>query len=120
VLQRGFEDLVCAGVAFAPVTGQSVDRGDPDLGIGIVGHGDELAHGVCVDRVVEETAAALADGWIVVMQASTDRAHRVFCAHSWDLLRHLSVTEVLEPFVQVEHAWVQPDSEEYRGLRFWL
>ena len=29
-------------------------------------------------------------------------------------------TEVFEPFVQVEHAWVQPDSEGYRGLRFWL
>ncbi|HEY6294487.1 MAG TPA: hypothetical protein VIX15_02400 [Streptosporangiaceae bacterium] len=52
VLQRGLKDLACtrsAGAAFAPVAGQSVERGDPDLGVGIVGHGDELTHGVGVD-----------------------------------------------------------------------
>jgi hypothetical protein len=42
---------------FAPVAGQSVERGGPDPGVGIVGHGDELAHGVGVDQVVQETAA---------------------------------------------------------------
>ena len=81
--QRRFEDLVCAwcaGAAFAPVAGQSVERGDPDPGVGIVGHSDQLAHGVGVDQVVEEAAAALADGRILVLEASTDRAHRVFAA----------------------------------------
>jgi hypothetical protein len=83
VLQRGLKDLVrawSAGVAFAPVAGQGVERGDPDPGIGIVGHGDELAHGVGVDHVVEETAAALADARILVTQASTDRAYRILAA----------------------------------------
>lgn len=83
VLQRRFEHLVCTGcacVAFAPVAGQSVERGGPDPGVGIVGHDDELAHGVGVDQVVQETAAALTDGRILVMEASTDRAHRVLVA----------------------------------------
>jgi hypothetical protein len=80
VLQRGSEDLVrarSAGAARAPVAGQGVERGDPDPGVGIVGHGDELAHRVGVDQVVQETAAALADGRILMPQASADRAHRV-------------------------------------------
>jgi hypothetical protein len=34
----------CAGAAFASVAGQSVERGGPDPGVGIVGHGDELTH----------------------------------------------------------------------------
>jgi len=80
VLQRGFEDLVCpwcAGVAFAPVAGQGVEHGGPDPGVGIVGHGDELAHRAGVGQVVEEAAAALADGRVLVMEASADRACRV-------------------------------------------
>ena len=82
--QRGLENLASArgaGAAFAPVAadaGQGVERGRPDPGVGIVGHGDELAHGVSVDQVVEEAAAALTDGRILVMEASADRAHRVF------------------------------------------
>jgi hypothetical protein len=83
VLQRGLEDLICArsaGAAFAPVTGQGVERGDPDLRVGIAGHGDELPHGVGVDQVVEETAAAFTDGRVLVLQASTDGAYRVFAA----------------------------------------
>jgi hypothetical protein len=81
--QRGLENLAstrCAGVAFAPVAGQRVERGGPDPGVGIVGHGDELAHGVGVDQVVEEAAASRTDGRILVMEASADRAHRVFVA----------------------------------------
>lgn len=47
MLQCGLKDLVCArsaGTAFAPVAGQSVELGDPYPGVGIAGHGDELAH----------------------------------------------------------------------------
>jgi hypothetical protein len=47
VPQCGSENPVCswcAGVAFAPVAGQGVENGDPDVGVGIVGHGDQLAH----------------------------------------------------------------------------
>jgi hypothetical protein len=42
--------------------------------------GANQAHGVGVDQVVQETAAALTDGRILVMQASPDRAHRVLAA----------------------------------------
>ena len=83
VPQCGPENLACswcAGVAFAPVAGQGVERGDPDAGIEIVGHGDQLAHGVGVDEVVVEAAAALADGRIAVMEAGADRAGRVLAA----------------------------------------
>ena len=48
VPQRGLQDLVCtrsAGAALAPVAGQSVERGDPDPGVGVVGRGDELTPG---------------------------------------------------------------------------
>ena len=55
--------------------GQGLERGDPDPGVG-TGHGDHLAHGVGVDQVVEEAAAAFADGRILVLEASTDRALR--------------------------------------------
>ena len=58
----------------APVAGQSVERGYPDPGVGIVGHGDQLAHGAGVDQVVEETAAARTDGRILVLQTSADGA----------------------------------------------
>jgi hypothetical protein len=63
VLYRGFEDLAsarCAGVAFAPVASQSVERGGPDPGVGIIGHGDELATEFGVVQVAKVTAAALA------------------------------------------------------------
>jgi hypothetical protein len=83
VLQRWSEDLArarCAGVAFAAVAGQSVERGDPDLGVGIVDHGDERAHGFGVDQVIEQTAAALTHDRIRVPQASPDRAHRIRAA----------------------------------------
>jgi hypothetical protein len=57
-----------------------VERGGPDPGVDIVGHGDELAHGAGVDQVVEETAAALTDGRVLVLEAGADRAHRVLPA----------------------------------------
>jgi hypothetical protein len=47
--------------------------------LSMVPPGDELAHGVGVDQVVEETAAGLTDGRILVMEASRDGADRV-CA----------------------------------------
>lgn len=66
----------------APVTRQSVERGDPDPypGIGIVGHGDEDAHGAGVDQVVEETATAFANRRTLVAQARADGAHRGLAA----------------------------------------
>jgi hypothetical protein len=57
-----------------------VERGDPDLGVGIVGHGDELPYGIGVDQVIKETAAALTNGRILVLEASTDRAHGALIA----------------------------------------
>ena len=89
VLQRGFEDLVCArgaGVAFAPVAGQSVERGDPDPGVGIADHGDELAHGFGVDQVIEQTAAALTQDRVRVLQASPDRAYRTRATPQQDVI----------------------------------
>ena len=41
-------------------------------GDGIVGHGDELAHGAGVGQMVEEAAAALADGRVLVLEAGAE------------------------------------------------
>jgi hypothetical protein len=53
-----------------------VERGDPDAGVGGVGHGDEFAHRLGVDQVAEKAAAALPDGWFLVRQAGADGAQR--------------------------------------------
>jgi hypothetical protein len=50
--QGWFQDEGGAGracVAFAAVTGHGVEGGDPDLRVGVVGHGDKLVHGFSVD-----------------------------------------------------------------------
>lgn len=83
VPHRGVEDLTCArcaAVAFATIAGQSMERGDPDPGVGIVSHGDQLTHRLGVDQVVKKTAAALTNGRILVIEARMDGAHRVFAA----------------------------------------
>lgn len=52
VAQCWFQDECGAGracVVFAAVTGQGVEGGDPDLRVGVIGHGDELVHGFGVD-----------------------------------------------------------------------
>ncbi|GHE27954.1 hypothetical protein GCM10017771_42950 [Streptomyces capitiformicae] len=84
-MQRRFEDAVGArgaAVALAAVAGQGVEGGDPDPGVRVVGHGDEFVHGVGVDEVVEEAAAAFADGWVLVAEAGADGVQRVLAAPS--------------------------------------
>jgi hypothetical protein len=64
-----------AGAAFAAVTGQGVEGGDPDHRVGVVGHGRELVHGLSVDQVVEEATAAFPDSRALMPQAVPDRDH---------------------------------------------
>ncbi|UXX97348.1 hypothetical protein N7U49_46850 [Streptomyces sp. AD2-2] len=83
VVQGRFEDPVGArgaGVTLAPIAGQGMEGGDPDACIGVVCHEDEFVHRLGVDQVVEEAAAALTDGRILVSQAGADGAHRRFPA----------------------------------------
>ncbi|MFJ4199940.1 hypothetical protein ACIP2Y_09965 [Streptomyces sviceus] len=51
-----------AGVAPAPVAGQGMERGDPDPGVGIAGHADQLVHGLGLHEMVERVAAGSASG----------------------------------------------------------
>jgi hypothetical protein len=69
-----------ARAAFAPVTGQGVEGGDPDLRVGVVGHGGKLLHGFGVDQVVKEAAAAFPDSRALMSQAVPDRGHRTLAA----------------------------------------
>ncbi|MER6070090.1 hypothetical protein ABT187_14865 [Streptomyces sp. NPDC001817] len=57
-----------------------MERGDPDAGVGVVGHGDEFTYRVGVDQVVEKPAAALPDGKVPVVEAGPYGAHRVLPA----------------------------------------
>src|SRR4051812_16845215 len=69
-----------AGVAFAAVAGQRVEDGDPDLRIGVIGHGDQLVHGFAVDQMVQESTAAFADSRALMLETASDRGHRVVTA----------------------------------------
>lgn len=114
VPQRGFEDQARtwrAGIAFTSVARKSVERGDPDLGVGIVDHRDELTHGLCVDQVIEETATALTDGRILVMQASADGLHRVLTAPQQLVIGRDSTLRVAQ--ARDESFVVGPDESEH-------
>lgn len=69
-----------ASIILAPVAGESVERGDAHLGIGIVDHGDQQIHGFGVDQVVEQAAAAFAHSRFGMAQAVADRAECVLPA----------------------------------------
>lgn len=83
VRKRRSKDSVGAGrasIVLTPVTGQGVKRGDTHSGVGVVGHGDQLVHGLGVDQVIEQAAATLAHGGIGVVQARPDGAERILPA----------------------------------------
>jgi hypothetical protein len=69
-----------AGAVFAAVAGQGVEGGDPDLRAGVAGHGGKLVHGLGVDQVVQEAAAAFPDRRALVLQAVPDCGHRTLAA----------------------------------------
>jgi hypothetical protein len=83
VTQGWFQDEGGAGracAAFAAVTGQGVEGGDPDLRVGVVGHGGKLVHGFGVDQVVEEATAAFPDSRALMPQAVPDCGHCTLAA----------------------------------------
>jgi hypothetical protein len=83
VAQSWFQDEGGAGracAAFAAVTGQGVEGGDPDLRVGVAGHGDKLVHGLGVDQVVEEPTAAFPDSRVLMLQAVSDCGHCILAA----------------------------------------
>jgi hypothetical protein len=70
-----------------------VEGRDPDPGVGVVGHGDGVVHGIGVDQVVEEATAAFADCRALVVQSGTVTASAVpftreVTPASVDALRH--------------------------------
>jgi hypothetical protein len=83
VAQGWFQDEGGAGracAAFAAVTGQGVEGCDPDLRVGVVGHGGELVHGFGVDQVVEEAAAAFPHSRVLMLQPVSDSGHCILAA----------------------------------------
>ncbi len=69
-----------ARAAFAPVTGQGVEGSDPDLRVGVVGHGGKLVHGLGIDQMVKEATAAFPDSRALMLQAVPDCGHRTLAA----------------------------------------
>lgn len=64
------------GVPLAPVARQRMERRDPDLGIGIVRHRDQLPHRLHVHQMIEQSAAPLPNPRVPALQPRPNRRKR--------------------------------------------
>ena len=78
---RQHQSLGGAGHAgLAPIARQRVHRSHPDRRDRVVQHGDHLPDRILYQKMIEQLAALLTDGWIAMAQARPDRRHGLLAA----------------------------------------
>jgi hypothetical protein len=104
-----------ARAAFAPVTGQGVEGSDPDLRVGVVGHGGKLLHGLGIDQMVKEATAAFPDSRALMLQAASDCGHRTLAAPQQHVISADGALRIAQGF---DESLIVGPGESEHGLSF--